>query len=227
MTPSVKIPVAIVLGGLIIAGALFLSMGGSFSGDVRKRGDPALVRPVDSSDHILGNPNAPVMIVEYADFDCTFCADLSGTLRRIVATSGARGEVAWVFRQFPLTELHPNAHAHARASECVAKTAGNEAFWRFADLLFANQPVEPARYGALASQAGVTDTDAFATCYADAANQVDARIQADRENALDSGASGTPYSLILVAGAKPIVIDGTYPYDIVKRLVDEALAKLP
>lgn len=220
-----RIPIAIVLGGLIIAGAVFYSMGGSLSRAVPSKGDPSRVRPVDSADHILGNPDAPVVIVEYADFDCEFCASFGDVLRQIVATSGAKGEVAWVFRQFPLTEIHPNALAHARASECVAEAAGNEAFWRFSDLLFANQPVEPARYGELAQKAGVTDEDAFASCYADAANQVDARIEADRQNAFDIGAAGTPYSLVLVKGKRPVVLDGAYPYDALKEIVDEALEK--
>ena len=219
----IRIPLAIIFGGILIAGAVFFSMGGSLGQEGPVRGDPSLVRPIDSTDHILGNPDAPVVIVEYADFDCEFCKDFGDALRQVVATSGAKGEVAWAFRQFPLTELHPNALAHARASECVARTAGNEAFWRFADMLFINQPVEPARYGELAQEAGVTDTDAFASCYADAAKQVDERIQADRQNALDTGASGTPYSLVIVPGKRPVVIDGDISYEALKEIVDRAL----
>jgi len=163
------------------------------------------------------------MIVEYSDFDCGFCKGFHETLLHIVANEGAKGEVAWVFREFPLSEIHPNAFASARAAECVATVAGNDAFWKFADSLFANQPVDPTRYGELAKAAGVLGTDAFATCYMNAATTVDARINADRQNALDAGASGTPYSLILVAGRVPVVMDGAYPYDAVKALVDAAL----
>lgn len=220
MKNSYTIPLAIILGGVIVAVALYAS--------VPKRpvieGKPELVRLVDTTDHILGNPAAKVMIVEYSDFDCDYCKTFHETLGQIVASEGPRGDVAWVYRQFPLIEIHPNALAHARAAECVAQTAGNDAFWKFANELFANQPADPASYGTLAKNAGITG-DAFAACYADAASAVDARIMADRQNALDMGASGTPYSLILVAGKPPIVMAGGYSYGAVKELVDRALAR--
>lgn len=221
MKSSLVIPGAIVLGGVIIALAVYFSMP-YHPGTSAGSSDPVLVRPIGSGDHILGNPTAKVMIVEYSDFDCGFCRDFHETLRQIIANEGAKGEVAWVFREFPLVEIHPNARSLARAAECVADVAGNDAFWKFADSLFANQPVTPTRYGEFAKAAGVPDTDAFSSCYMNAA-VVDARISADRKNALDTGASGTPYSLILVAGAAPIVMDGAYSYDAVKQLVDRAL----
>ncbi|MFA6414918.1 MAG: thioredoxin domain-containing protein, partial [Candidatus Paceibacterota bacterium] len=209
---------------IIIAVALYASMPKrvpTSSGT----GDPTLVRPVSSSDHILGNPAARVLVVEYTDFDCEYCKSFNETLHQIIANSGAQGEVAWVLREFPLSELHPNALSHARAAECVAETAGNDAFWKFTDLLFANQPADPTRYGELARSAGVLGADAFATCFSSASTTLTARIMADRQNALDTGAVGTPYTLILVSGKPPIVIDSAYPYDAVKQLVDEALAR--
>lgn len=224
MKSAYTLPVVIVLGGVIIAVAVYFSVAKNAPLISGTAGNPALVRPVSVSDHILGNPAAKVMIVEYSDFDCTFCKGFSETLHQIIANEGATGKVAWVYREFPLTEIHPNAMNHARAAECVAETAGNDAFWKFADSLFANQPVDPTRYGALAQAAGVSG-NAFATCYANAATTVDARIMADRQNALAIGARGTPYSLILVAGQMPIVMDGAYSYAAVKQLVEQALAK--
>lgn len=219
MKTSYTIPLAIIFGGVIIAGALYASVPKKQPGS----GNPELVRLVDASDHILGNPAAKVIIVEYSDFDCTFCKTFNETLHQIIANEGTDGDVAWVYRQFPLIEIHPNALAHARASECVAQVADNETFWKFETALFDNQPADPTSYGALAQAAGVTG-DAFATCYANAAATLDARIMADRQNALDMGAKGTPYSLILVAGKPPVVMAGGYSYDAVKLLVDQALA---
>ena len=220
------LPVAIIAAGAIVAAAIYISMGGNFAfGNSSTNTDnPALVRPVDVSDHILGNPAAPVKIVEYADFDCEYCRSFSNTLHEIIANEGIKGQVAWVYREFPLTTLHPNALAAARAAECAAKTGGNDVFWRFADLLFANQPADPSTFGDLAASAGAP-ADAFASCYADAANQVDARIEADSSNAKAVGAEGTPYSLLLAPGAAPIVLDGAYTYDALKQLVDQAVAK--
>lgn len=218
MKSSYTIPLAIIAGGIILAGAIYFST----PRDTTSIGNPALVRPVGTSDHILGNPTAKVMIVEYSDFDCTYCKDFHETLRQIIANEGADGEVAWTFREFPLTEIHPNALAHARAAECAAQVAGNDAFWKFADVLFKNQPADTSRYGEFAKAIGISD-DAFATCYANASATMDVRILADRQNALDMSANGTPYSVILVTGKPPVEMAGGYSYDAVKQLVDEAL----
>jgi len=220
MKSSYTIPFAIVAGGIIIAIAVYVSMPKI---STLSDGNPALVRPVGSADHILGNPAAQVMIVEYSDFDCDYCKGFNDTLHQIVANAGVHGDVAWVYREFPLTELHPNALKHAEAAECAAQAGGSDAFWKFADALFANQPVDPAQYGTYAKKVGIAG-DAFATCFADAQTAVDARIAADRRNALDIGAKGTPYSLILVAGKPPVVIGAAYPYDEVLQMVNDALA---
>lgn len=221
MKSSLVVPAAIVLGGVIVATAVYVSMPKTPSSGA---GNPALVRAVGASDHILGNPAAPVMIIEYSDFDCEYCKNFHDTLHQVIANAGANGKVAWVFRQFPLTEIHPNAFSHARASECVATTAGNDAFWKFSNALFANQPINHARYGELASSVGISG-DAFAACFANASSTLDARIMADRQNALDVGAQGTPYSLILITGKPPVVMEGAYSYDAVKQLIDQALGK--
>ncbi|HUY05164.1 MAG TPA: thioredoxin domain-containing protein [Candidatus Paceibacterota bacterium] len=221
MKSSYTIPLAIVLGGIIVALAVYVSMPKAPSTD-SGNGDPALVRPVGTADHILGNPAAKVMLVEYADFDCEYCKGFDDTLHQIVANEGANGSVAWVYREFPLTEIHPNAMKHAEAAECAAQVGGNDLFWKFADTLFANQPVDPSQYGTFAKNLGIPG-DAFAACFSNASSTVDARILADRQNALDMGAQGTPFSVILVTGKPPVVIGGAYPYDAVKQLVDAAL----
>lgn len=217
MRSSYAIPAAIIVSGIILALTIYAVMPKNPSG-----GDPSLVRPIGTADHIFGNPDAKVMIVEYADFDCEYCVGLSDTLRHVIANEGADGDVAWVFRQFPLIELHPNAFKHAEAAECAAIAGGNDAFWKFADLLYARQPVDPSQYGVLAQTLGIPG-DAFASCFANASESVDARINADRENALVMGAPGTPFSVILVAGKPPIVMNGAYPYEAVQALVEQAL----
>ncbi len=219
MKTSLTIPLAIVAGGIIVAVAVYASMPKAIAPSI---GNPALVRLVSTSDHILGNPAAAVMIVEYSDFDCEFCKDFHYTLNQIIANAGTNGQVAWVFRHFPLSEIHPNARAHARAAECIAVTSGNDAFLKFSNALFANQPTDPSRYGALASSIGISG-NSFAACYSTAPSTLDARITADRQNALDMDAQRTPYSVILVNGKNPVVMDGAYSYDAVKQLVDQAL----
>jgi protein-disulfide isomerase len=222
MKSSTTIPLAIVCGGIIVALAVYVSIPRHESSTSSGAGNPALVRPVGPTDHILGNPTAKVMIVEYADFDCEYCKGFDDTLHQVVAQEGLNGNVAWVYREFPLTEIHPDAMTNSEAAECIAATAGNDAFWQYADTLFKNQPADPSQYGTYAHDIGISG-NSFATCFANASTTVDARIIADRQNALDIGAQGTPYSLILVAGKPPVVMDGAYSYDAVKALVDQAM----
>jgi len=216
------IPIAIVLGGIIVAFAIYISLPKSPAIDT---GTPSLVRHIDSTDHIFGNPAAKVIIIEYSDFDCEYCKTFNEVMHQIIANEGAKGQVAWVFRHFPLIEIHPNALSHARAAECAAKVAGNDAFWKFETALFERQPVDTSLYGTIAKAAGVPSDNAFAACYADAVSTVEARILRDRQNALDIGATGTPYSLILVAGKPPVVLNGFYSYAQMKELVDQTLAQ--
>lgn len=218
MSSPNTLPVAIIIGGIIVSLAIYLSLNPGISAP--KQGDPSLVRPVSTSDHILGNPDAKVFIIVYSDFDCEFCKEFHETLHEIIATEGTRGEIAWVFRQFPLSEIHPNALSHARAAECAAISGGNESFWKFADELFRSQPANPATYGAMAQTTGIPG-DAFSACYVHAATTVDPRIIADRENAFTVGASGTPFSLIIKEGRSPIVVNGAYSYDALKEILEK------
>lgn len=214
------IPLAIIVGGVIIAGAVYLSaerLPGNASAS-----KPELVRPVSSSDHILGNPAARVKIIEYADFDCSYCAGYHEALHQVVATLGASGEVAWVFRHFPLTEIHPNALRHAQAAECAVIAGGENAFWAMSGALFEAQPIDSARYGTYARAAGIEE-ESFASCLANGNDEIDARIALDRENALSMGARGTPYSVLLVEGKPPIAIEGARTYEALRVLIEDAL----
>lgn len=220
MKSKATIPFAIIFGGMLIAFAIYASM--SKDTVSPNGGNPALVRPVSVDDHILGNPAAKVMLVEYSDYDCSYCKNFDIALHQIIADAGTNGDVAWVYREFPLYEIHPNAMKNAEAAACVAKVSGNDAFWRFKTELFAHQPIDPTQYGVYAKSVGVTE-DAFATCFANAETTVDERITADRQNALAMHAKGTPYTLILVAGKSPVVMSGGYSYAAIKTLVEAAL----
>jgi len=89
---------------------------------------------VTADEHIWGNPDAIVTIVEYSDLECVFCKQFHPVLKRIVEESN--GNVRWVYRHYPITSLHQYAFEKAVASECIAKLKGNDAFWKYSDLLF-------------------------------------------------------------------------------------------
>lgn len=95
------------------------------------------VRAVDENDHIRGSADASIVIVEYSDFECTFCISFHATMKGIMDKYGADNDVAWVYRHLPLEQLHPNAKTIAQASECVSELGGTDKFWEFADLVVA------------------------------------------------------------------------------------------
>ncbi|HEY2275254.1 MAG TPA: thioredoxin domain-containing protein [Steroidobacteraceae bacterium] len=100
-----------------------------------------LAVPVDPSDHTLGPEHAPVVVVEYGDFECPTCKQAAPSVRLLLERFASRVRVA--FRHFPLEEAHPHALAAAEAAE----SAGEQGkFWEMHDLLFARQDHLAARH---------------------------------------------------------------------------------
>lgn len=91
-------------------------------------GEIAITEP---GDHILGNPDASIVIIEYSDYECPYCKSFHPTLTQIVQNSN--GNVAWVYRHWP---IHQGSLEKLIAAECIATLKGNDAFWKYTDLLF-------------------------------------------------------------------------------------------
>ncbi|OGD66802.1 hypothetical protein A2442_01615 [Candidatus Campbellbacteria bacterium RIFOXYC2_FULL_35_25] len=98
------------------------------------------VDPVTADDHILGSPDADVIMVEYSDLECPFCKNFHLTTKQIMAEYGENGQVALVFRHFPLDQLHSKARTEAAATECAAEIGGNDVFWAYLDKVFEITP---------------------------------------------------------------------------------------
>ncbi len=223
---SMAIPAAIIIGFGLIALSIYLS-GGQATDNLAGTPNPAEadadlanIDPVTEADHIRGNPNAPILVIEYSDFDCPFCKSFHTTMTRVIDEYGPSGEVAWVYRHMPLTSLHPSASHIAEASECVAELGGDEAFWKFADMVFGergpNELTNVARLPEFAEAAGVSVSD-FESCVDSGRHQ--AAVQADLTDAVEIGAEGTPFSVV-IAGDQMTVINGAQPYEQVKILID-------
>lgn len=232
---SYAIPIAILFGFALIAAAIYFS--GTRTAPMQQATNATTtqaaqataakpIRPVDSTDHIRGNPNAPIMIVEYADYDCPFCKEFHETMQQVMDKYGDSGKVAWVYRQFPIQQLHPDAPRLSLAGECVGKIGGNDAFWKFSDLLFGergvNEFVDMSRLDEFATKSGVS-AKAFEACLADGSTQ--AAVQADFNDAIAAGAQGTPYSVVLFAGQEGI-INGAQSFQYVSSVLDTLIAKL-
>lgn len=230
---SLAIPVAIVLGFGLIALSIYFSGGGKQpvsnvveSGeDEVVAGDIENINPITDKDHIRGNPNAPLVIVEYSDYDCPFCKSFHATLSKIMDEYGPSGKVAWVYRHYPITSLHPSAVHLAEASECVAELAGNDAFWKFSDLIFGergtNELTDISRLPEFAVSAGVSDETGFQECLDSERNR--SLVEEDFSNGIATGGRGTPHSIILIGDQKLEITGGARPYEEVKLLIDRLL----
>lgn len=218
------IPGAIIAAGLLLAVAVYTIRAKELT--LPPEGNVSLVRPVSEADHIIGNPSAPVVIIEYADIDSSHAKDFQQTLAQLMTEYGPSGQVAWVYRHLPLIDQHPNARRHAEAAECVASLGEATMFLRFIDAVHVRAPgsrqLDPREYDGIIAGLGIRP-EAFNGCLN--ANTYAARVVADFENGLNAGAGGSPFSVVLIKGHPPITIDGAVPYDGMKQIIEEALVK--
>ncbi|MGN6388491.1 MAG: DsbA family protein [Burkholderiaceae bacterium] len=144
-----------------------------------------LKSPVSSSDHVQGDPSAPLVLVEYGDYQCPYCAEAHGIVRALQDRYG--DELCYVFRNFPLTQLHPEALSAAMVAEFAA---GQGAFWEVHDALYENQrQLGMPLYAAIVGQFGLSDEQVMQALNDDGAEQ---KIRLDLESGMRSGAQGTP-----------------------------------
>lgn len=215
------VPGAIILAGIILSITIFSVRQSHILG--APTGDISAVRPVHPSEHIIGDPEAPVIIIEYADIDSPYAKEFQQSLSQLLTEYGPSGRVAWVYRHFPLVDQHRYSTEHAEAAECVASLGNRTAFWRFIDLLQANAPGQtqfnPSGYPAITAQLGI-DAREFEQCMS--SDRYTGKVAADFENALAIGAEGSPYSVLLVRGKEPAVITGSVPYATLKEIVERA-----
>jgi protein-disulfide isomerase len=144
-----------------------------------------LSRPVGEHDHAQGPASAPVTLVEYGDYECPYCGAAYPIVKEIQRRLGDR--LRFVFRNFPLTTIHPHAEHAAEAAE-AAGVQGR--FWEMHDYLYEHQRALTDRHLALyAAEVGLDveqfDRDMTAQAFAD-------RVRADFMSGVRSGVNGTP-----------------------------------
>lgn len=219
------IPGAILAAGLLLAVATYQIRVKQVA--LPPEGDVSLVRPVSEADHIIGNPGAPIIVIEYADIDSNFAEDFQATMQQLMSEYAPAGQVAWVYRHLPLTDQHPDSRRHAEAAECIASIGGPDMFWRFIDAAYAvspgSQELNPAAYPSIAEGLGIRP-EALNDCLTE--NRFADRVMNDFENGLNAGAGGSPFSIVLIKGSPPITIDGAVPYEGMKRIIEESIAKV-
>jgi len=219
---------AIILAGALIAGAIMLrgSAGTIPVGSNDDSNNPPQLRAIAKDEHILGNPKAKIVIVEYSDLECPFCQRFHDVMHQVVENNN--GDVAWVYRHYPLYQgsegrppLHPKALKEAEATECAWEQGGNDAFWRYADKIFeitpSNNGLELTELPNIAADIGL-DVATFNDCLA--SGKFKEKIDEDIADGTRGGVQGTPSSFILKNGKLVDTIPGALPYEAVIQKLD-------
>jgi protein-disulfide isomerase len=189
--------------------------------ELRKAGPPVRVAmdaprstvPVNADDPSQGKADAPVTIVEFSDFQCPFCLRVMPTLKDLRSKYGDKVRLVW--KDFPLTQIHPQAFVAAQAGNC-AREQGK--FWEYHDKLFANQSaLQPDSLKKYAADAGL-DTAKFNQCLD--SSKYEARIEDALAAGNRLGISSTP--TVYVNGR---MINGAQPIEVFESVIDEELSR--
>lgn len=233
--PALTLPGAIIIAGALIAIAIIWvkKPANTVPAYGQQIAPEVVLAPVSSSDHILGNPDAPIKIVEFSDPSCPFCKSFHPTMQRIIDEYGPTGQVAWVYRSFPLDKpdpqgrvLHPNAGYEAQAQECAASLGGNEAFWKFTHRLYEITPSDQGRamdrseLPKIAEYVGL-NVVSFNECLS--SGRFQEKVDAQYLDGINAGVTGTPYSIIITPSGSKIPIVGAQSYQTFKTAIDALL----
>jgi len=178
-------------------------------------GGSAVSASIDN-DAVLGNKDAKVTIIEFSDYQCPFCERFwSQTLPLIKSEYIDTGKVKFVFRDFPLTSIHPQAQKAAEATECVKKQGGDEAFYEMHDKIYENQAqLSESNLKVWAKELGYD----ISTCLD--SGEMRAEVSKDLADAQAAGGRGTPYFVI-----NGQALSGAQPFSAFQQVIEAELAK--
>jgi len=218
-----------VLGAILILGAFVFFIGGDgnpspTTGAVVNPPSgqgapsaPSRVSAGEDDDAFLGDENAPVTIIEFSDYECPFCGRFwSQTLPQIKTEYIDTGKVKFVYRDFPLTSIHPMAQPAAEAAECVRDAAGgsDEVYFEYHDKIFANQQLlSTANLKQWAQELGYNIDSCLDS------GEFRSEVQDDLRDATASGGRGTPYFVI---NGNPL--SGAQPFAAFQQIIEAELA---
>lgn len=214
---ALNISSAIIVAAVLIAGAIFVTRGGAApTADAEKSGDKLdLIAEVSSDDFVRGNPNAEITIVEYADFSCHYCGQYHPELIKLV--NEFDGKVKWVYRHLPIFNMEA-----AVAGQCVGKVGGDEAFWKFADTMFANTDKYSTDFYEQTAIASGADKSAYESCIADPL--IKNKIQQDfNQEKILLGFNATPYTVLIDKAGRKFSFAGALPYEDLKTTIESLL----
>ncbi|MBN2549838.1 MAG: DsbA family protein [Anaerolineales bacterium] len=167
--------------------------------------------PVDD-DPALGPANAKITIIEFSDYECPYCSRWHNEVFYQIRQEYG-DQVRFVYRDFPLTSIHPNSQPAAEAANCAYE---QKAFWEFHDLLFSDSELSEEIYLQYAQELKL-DLEQFQSCLT--SGKYAAEVNADLEYASNLGVRSTPTFFV-----NGIAVVGAQPYEVFKEVIDKELA---
>ena len=161
---------------------------------------------------VRGNPSAPVMIIEFSDYQCPYCHQVEPTLKQVLAKYGDK--VSFAYRDFPLSQMHAQAEIAAEASRC-AEEQGK--FWEYHDQLFATGKLEKDALVQYAKDLNLDDQK-FTACLSSEKYKAD--IQKDVTEGRKAGVTGTPGFFI-----NGITLEGAKQQESFTKIIDDELSR--
>lgn len=160
----------------------------------------------------IGPADAPVKIIEFSDYQCPFCKSWYDTVKtRLLADY--EGRIRFVYRDLPLSSIHPDAQGAAEAADCAG---AQDAYWKYHDALFVrNHGLGAQAYPQYAADLGL-DVTAFNACVAE--RRYKAEVDADANVGINLGLTGTP--TFFINGLKLV---GAQPYEVFQQIIDSEL----
>lgn len=222
-----KLVAAIIVAGILIAGAILLK---DSKKPIEKEEIPqekntetSEIRPIDEIDHILGNKNAEVFIVEYSDTECPYCKNFHNTMHKIIAENT---KVAWIYRHYPIPQLHQKAFNEALATECAWEFGGNDIFWSYTDEIYKRTPsndgLQVEELTKIAEDLEL-NINTFSACLD--TEKYTKKVENDILDGEKVGINGTPTSFIVKNGKVIDKIEGAQPIEKVREIIKNALRK--
>jgi protein-disulfide isomerase len=230
--------------GIILIGVVFVFTGngatsGSGSGTTTgtdPNQPPAQVRASVDDDAVLGDPNAEVTIIEFSDYQCPFCRKFwVETLPSIKEQYIDTGKVKFVYRDFPLVSLHPQADKFAEAVECVRDQGGDTAYFEMHDKMFEEQnildggdrlngPVKGTAQFTLDDVKGWANELGYDIGDCVDSGKFKSEVQKDVADAQSLGGQGTPFFVIMGSDGEGTPLSGAYPFSSFQQVIEAELA---
>ncbi len=216
--------IAGILVGYFVWGSGLFPKLGTGSGTIAQASGPVIEAPATAASkytrykipsdgfHSLGPADAPITIVEFSDYQCPFCRRWHDEVYQKLLAAYP-GKIKFVYRNLPLTSIHPDAQAAAEAAMCAGE---QNVYWQYHDKLFSSEILGNGAYTQYAQELNL-NMDAFNACLS--SRKYQAAIKIDSDFALNLGVSSTPTFFI-----NGLAIVGAQPLDIFKQVIDKELA---